>query len=189
MKSAQKVYPERSRRGFTLVELLIVIAIIAILSAIAMVVFSGIQKSARDSKRRSDIEALAQAVRMYALSNKSFPAFATTPCSDDFANWNDTSNPNSLINKLQPYIQNFPLDPLNGTTKCGFNNNFTCRYCYAVDMWCKAGFSGPSCSAGIAAVYGYQEACSIQGDAERFGYGNCNDSTNQNIFVKSVDPI
>lgn len=50
-----------ARRGFTLVELLVVIAIIAILSVIGVTVFTGIQKNARDSKRKADIESIAKA--------------------------------------------------------------------------------------------------------------------------------
>lgn len=47
-------------KGFTLVELLVVIAIISVLSVIGIVVFTGIQKEARDSKRKTDINAIAK---------------------------------------------------------------------------------------------------------------------------------
>jgi len=51
-------------RGFTLIELLVVISIIAILSVIGMVVFTGVQKNARDSKKRSDVDAIVKAAEI-----------------------------------------------------------------------------------------------------------------------------
>lgn len=48
-------------QGFTLVELLVVITIIAILSVIGMAVFGNIQARARDARRRADIDAISKA--------------------------------------------------------------------------------------------------------------------------------
>lgn len=55
-------------RGFTIVELLIVIVIIAILAAITIVSYNGIQQRAADSKRDSDTRQLLNAIVM-ARSN------------------------------------------------------------------------------------------------------------------------
>jgi prepilin-type N-terminal cleavage/methylation domain-containing protein len=52
----------KTRNGFTLVELLIAIAIVIILSVIGLTVFTGLQTLAHDSKRRADIEAIAAAL-------------------------------------------------------------------------------------------------------------------------------
>ncbi len=51
-------------KGFTLIELLITIAIIAIISVIAVAVYSNIQADARDSKRRSELEAIGNALEV-----------------------------------------------------------------------------------------------------------------------------
>lgn len=48
--------------GFTLIELLIVVAIIGILSGVGVVAFSGIQQSARDAKRKADVDAISKAL-------------------------------------------------------------------------------------------------------------------------------
>ncbi|MDO8619049.1 MAG: type II secretion system protein [Candidatus Daviesbacteria bacterium] len=48
--------------GFTLIELMVAIAIVAILSTVGLVVFSNAQSGARDSKRTSDLDAIAKAL-------------------------------------------------------------------------------------------------------------------------------
>lgn len=57
----------RSTQGFTIVELLIVIVIIAILAAITIVAYNGIQARARDSTRKNDIAQLAKVTKLYAV--------------------------------------------------------------------------------------------------------------------------
>lgn len=48
--------------GFTIVELLIVVVVIAILASITVVAYSGVQNSAHDSAVQSDLRQLAQKV-------------------------------------------------------------------------------------------------------------------------------
>lgn len=52
-------------KGFTLVELMVVIAIIAILAIVGITIFTGTQRTARDARRRSDVEAIAKAVEQH----------------------------------------------------------------------------------------------------------------------------
>lgn len=58
---------KNSQKGFTLIELMIAIAIVAILATVGLTIFTGSQKSARDTKRRSDISAIANAFESHYL--------------------------------------------------------------------------------------------------------------------------
>lgn len=57
------------RKGFTIIELLIVIIIIGILALIGVVAYGNVQQSARNSKRQSDISSLHTAIEAYAVQN------------------------------------------------------------------------------------------------------------------------
>ncbi|MAU34063.1 hypothetical protein CL689_00655 [Candidatus Saccharibacteria bacterium] len=59
------------QKGFTIVELLIVIVVIAILASITIVAFNGVQSQARDSKIQNDIRNLEQAIRLARLNSSS----------------------------------------------------------------------------------------------------------------------
>lgn len=54
-----------NQKGFTLLELLVVIGIIAILVAVGTASYSTVQKKARDAKRKNDIKAIQSAVEQY----------------------------------------------------------------------------------------------------------------------------
>lgn len=49
-------------KGFTLLELMVAISIVAIMATIGLVVFSNAQKNARDAKRKQDIQSIAKAL-------------------------------------------------------------------------------------------------------------------------------
>ncbi len=68
----------KSIKAFTLIELLIVIAIIAILGSATVLVLNPteITRSARDSARVSDFENLHKSLNLYSLKNSSFPLVA-----------------------------------------------------------------------------------------------------------------
>ena len=60
-------------KGFTLIELLVSIAIIAIISALALPNFMGARDKAKDSARISDMVAIKNALRLYYNDNQRYP--------------------------------------------------------------------------------------------------------------------
>jgi prepilin-type N-terminal cleavage/methylation domain-containing protein len=65
---------KRTSAAFTLIELLIVIAIIAILASVALPAFIGVQERAKQTKDLSNGKQIALALRQFALDNNgSFP--------------------------------------------------------------------------------------------------------------------
>ena len=69
----------KRQRGFTLLELLIVIAIIGVLTALATVSYSNAQKKARDAQRKSDLKAIQNAMEQYYADEAEYPE-STADC-------------------------------------------------------------------------------------------------------------
>jgi prepilin-type N-terminal cleavage/methylation domain-containing protein len=67
----------RRIRGFTLVELLVVIAIISILTVITVSQFETARKKARDAQRKGDVGSVAKALQLYFADYNVFPSANT----------------------------------------------------------------------------------------------------------------
>lgn len=110
--------------GFTIVELLIVIVVIAILAAITIVAFNGIQDRARDSQRVSDIKAITKALEMYYLDNDRYPAGSgsTTPFNTYWSTTADSGWANLRAALVPKYMSELPSDPA-ATSGIDFRSN------------------------------------------------------------------
>jgi len=71
-----------NQKGFTIIELLIVIVVIGILAAIGFVAYGNVTKSARDSDRQADASALAKKAEEFYAGNGIYPTLAELTAQD-----------------------------------------------------------------------------------------------------------
>jgi len=105
-------------RGFTLVEMLIVITIIGILSGIGLVHYQNVRAAARDARRKSDLAYIRLALALYEEDNGSYPipVAGTTPGDgpDKSTDASDGTIFSKNNNPLYPsYLSTFFIDPAN----------------------------------------------------------------------------
>lgn len=97
-KSIISPLTSRQTKGFTLIELLVVISIISILIAVGAVSYQKSVKLSRDSKRKTDLEQIRQALETYRSEVGSYP---------------DTGSLGLL--ESGSYLNELPSDPKDGT--------------------------------------------------------------------------
>lgn len=106
-------------RGFTLVELLVVIVVLAVLAAIVLPKFMNSGQRAKESALRSDLKLLRNAVSLYDADTGYYPSsLADLSATSAPSNGLDASGNQQSINASDwhgPYLQTIPDDPISGS--------------------------------------------------------------------------
>ena len=98
----------KEQRGFTLIEIMVVVVIIGVLGAIVVPQFMGRPDQAKVTAAKTDIQAIGTSLEMYRLDNAHYPstlqgleALSKRPAGTPAArNWNP-----------QGYLKSVPVDP------------------------------------------------------------------------------
>lgn len=147
------------RSGFTIIELVVVIVVIVILSAVSIVVYTGVREEARDSERKAELEILASAIDKYYQRNGHYPMSSgwCTQISNTASGYDA-----AFAAELAPYLEDMVYDPLFKGTYQGYfyrNVSDTSYYLYAElegDDLADDGFTGCVRAGGTNNEYDYR---------------------------------
>jgi general secretion pathway protein G len=112
-----------ARKGFTLVEILIVVIILGILAAIVIPQFTDASTQARESSLKSDLQTVRSQIGLYEVQhNDSLPGtgaadFVTTMTGKTDVTGAVSTDPNAF----GPYLQQMPTNPFNNMNTVGTN--------------------------------------------------------------------
>lgn len=108
-------------RGFTLVELLVVISIISLLASIVLTTVNSARAKARDARRLAEVRQIRLALDFYLDNNNTYPGSATTYYWISDNNYNEPL-PCSNTNGLKPWLPNV----------CSLNDPLGYPYAYVI---------------------------------------------------------
>ena len=113
------------RRGFTLIEILIVVAIIAILASVVLVGLGPTQQAGRDARRLSDLREVQNGLELFYQDCGFYPGGTATvgTCAKVTAAPTDWTTMGTIISGIVPNIGTIPNDPsTNRTYSYGYWN-------------------------------------------------------------------
>jgi len=166
MKQKSKHYSS-STKGFSLIELLVYIAIVMVLSGVILASVSAARLKGRDGRRVADVGRIILALEQYKDQNGVYPPVTYTSGAN-LAGWEVSFYPD-FLEGLDPYMSDNPNDPVNagppvftdggGSASPMFNTRpdgsyFYMYYNYPSGSSYGCSFSGPFSIIGFRSVEG-----------------------------------
>jgi len=119
-------------KGFTLVELIVVITIMVVITSLGVISFAGVNKRSRDSRRVADLKKVSIALEIYRQENGYYPASVGALVSD--------------------YMEGVPVDPKSDFLydfASGIGSSYSYSlYAHMEDVGSTTGTYGGSCGGG-----------------------------------------
>jgi prepilin-type N-terminal cleavage/methylation domain-containing protein len=156
------------KKGFTLVELLIAVGVMAILAGLGAASYTEQLKRGRDQQRMADLGIIQNALEQYradyghypgtdqyycdaSIGNLTAPTYTNTDCGDEYQGtagieWAANSDLKDLVNKN--YLDELPIDPINDS-----------KHYYGFEQTCSSdddevcGISGITCPSNYCCAY------------------------------------
>lgn len=100
-------------KGFTLIELLVVVSILAVLTAVGVLIFKSVLQNSRDQKRIRDLETISQALELYRYDQGYYPRTIDIAIITQGYILRDQPFKNPSLNKT--YLEIIPVDPTSST--------------------------------------------------------------------------
>lgn len=120
MQKTKNCKPEAGKKGFTLLEVLLVVGIIAVLAAIVIVAINPKHQMGytRNAQRWSDVNTILNATYQYYIENGDLPASITTSSKEICRTGQDCTGLVDLsdLTDDETFIVSVPYDPLGAST-------------------------------------------------------------------------
>lgn len=117
------------RKGFTLLELIVVVAIIAMLATVGVSSYQNVQVNSRNAKRKADLKEIKKSLAAYYGANARYPCSGTgaTACTtpawrgtcSGYGSYSDTGATGYVPGLAPQYIDKLPRDPRESQTNPG----------------------------------------------------------------------
>lgn len=135
-------------KGFTLIELLVVISIIGALIALSIFALESARKTARDSKRKSDLETIRSGLEIYKSDCGTY--LSILPAVGSSLTGTATCSPASVV-----YIQSVPGDSIAGRnySYVTISPYSTYKLCAALEQTSSVTYDVSGCGCGTTCTY------------------------------------